>query len=161
MARLFQEASGDYVAIHHDHDPTEPGWLDAMVGLMEAHPEAGMACCGCYEIADHRGRVPGPDGSVRTVRRHAVLPGQRLVATLATRVHRPLAATGSPYRREAVVQAGGYRPDWFLAADEDVYRRVASLSGVASCPIRLYTLSPRPRESTEQVGGWRGLVHHL
>ena len=23
----FQEASGEYIAIHHDHDPTAPEWL--------------------------------------------------------------------------------------------------------------------------------------
>lgn len=158
MARLFQEASGEYIAIHHDHDPTTPEWLDYMVELMEAHPGAGMACCGCYQIADDGSRVEGPDRALYELfQGHDILPGQKLIATLATKAHTPLAATASVFRREVVAQAGGYLSDWFLASDEDLYRRVASLSDVAFCPIRLFTLSPRPRESAQHVGGWRGI----
>jgi glycosyltransferase involved in cell wall biosynthesis len=158
MTRLFANAKGEYVAIHHDHDPTETDWLGKMVSLMDASPEAGMACCGCFQIDDEGGRIEGGDSALYELFDGCtVIAGQRLIGALSQKIYTPLAATASLFRREAVNAAGGYKAEWFLAADEDIYRRVASVSNVAFCKERLFTLAPRPKESSQHLGGWRSI----
>jgi glycosyltransferase involved in cell wall biosynthesis len=158
MARLFGQARGMYIAVQHDHDPIEPQWLERMVALMEGHPTAGLGCC-ANRFWDGSGAVVEfpTSGLPELFPTSGLLHGRRLVEVLATRPHTPLAVTASLFRREVVERAGGYRPDWFLASDEDLYRRVAAISDVAYCPERLFTLTARPSESNKALGGWRSI----
>ena len=158
MCRLFTEARGDFIAVQHDHDPVEPTWLEAMVRLMDEFPTAGLGCCACRSMDGEENVTEEPElGLDRMFHGARIIPGRRLVEVLAEEMHTPLAATGSLFRRAVVEQAGGYRPDWFLASDEDLYRRVAAISDVAFCPDRLFTLAARPAGSSKNLGGWRAL----
>jgi glycosyltransferase involved in cell wall biosynthesis len=158
MRRLFENAGGEYVAVLHDHDGVEAVWLERMVGLMKRHPSAGMGCCACRLAFPDSGIADnGSPGLFHLFGDATVLPGKRLVDTLATCVHTPLAVAGSIFRRDAVLAAGGYRGDWYLAADEDLYARIAARFDVAFCPERLLTLTARSAAGTRSLGGWRSI----
>jgi hypothetical protein len=158
MSRLFAEARGTYIGMQHDHDLYGRDFLREMVALMERHGSAGFGCC-AYSLIDEEGRrLAEPDISeFRLFPPSGVLPGQELIKVLATRVHTPIPAMATLFRRATVEQAGGYRPDWRLASDEDLYRRMASISDVAFCPNRLFQMRVRPPERRHVHGGWAGL----
>jgi glycosyltransferase involved in cell wall biosynthesis len=158
MARLFSEARGKYIAVAHDHDPLRPEWLERMIALMESHPSAGLGCCACRVLDRFGDMVEDPRLGLWSVfQSQRLLTGDRFVEVLATRVHTPLAVVGSFFVRKVVERAGGYRADWYLASDEDLYRRMARLSDVAFCPEPLFTLAPRPAASGKSMGGWRSI----
>lgn len=51
---VLDRAQGRYVAILHDDDWWEPTYLSSLVGVMEAQPGVGMACCTTV-LSDDRG----------------------------------------------------------------------------------------------------------
>lgn len=160
MTRLVSEAKGQFIAIQHDHDPCEPSMLERLLETLARHPTAGFACSAYNALSDEGILTPNPEiTEFRLFGPDGILSGQEMVRTLATQIHTPLSVTGTLFRSETVAAAGGYRPDWHLAADEDLYRRVASLSDVAFCPERLYHLRGRPKESTARFGGWRSIYN--
>ena len=157
MTRLFKEASGKYVGMQHDHDLYSPVFIERMTDIMEQHPSAGFGCC-AYHLLDDDGRMSAPDvAEFQLFPLDGLLPGRELVRILATRIHTPIPAMSTVFRRDVVEKAGGYRPDWGLAADEDLYRRVASISDVAYCHERLFTMRARPQERRSIMGSWQGL----
>lgn len=53
-------ARGRYIAILHDDDRHHPTYLERMVGVLEADPELGLACCDVWEVfPDGRRQRPG------------------------------------------------------------------------------------------------------
>lgn len=156
MARLFAEAHGKYIGMQHDHDLYEPEFLEKMVELMERHPTAGLGYCAfhiLYEGDRMERNPPIPEYDVFPY--SGLLPGKELIRILATQIHTPIPAMGTIFRREIVEQAGGYLPDWYLAADEDMYRRVAAISDIALCRERLFFQHQRPPERHHVLGGWK------
>lgn len=105
----IQEASGDWVATVNDDAVVEPGWLAALLAVLEADPRAAAAqgvnllydapdrADGCglawnrwwqaVQIG-HGKPAPGPDGGVREVF--------------------GVSATAAVYRRRALLDAGGF-----------------------------------------------------
>lgn len=158
MTRLFAEARGKYVGMQHDHDLYHPEFLSRMVEVMETHPTAGFGCC-AYRMVDGDGRfLADPQSSeFHLFPPDGLLAGRDLIRILATMVHTPIPAMGTIFRKEVVDRSGGYRPDWYLAADEDLYRRVSALSDVVFCRERLFTMRVRPEERRHILGGWKGL----
>lgn len=158
MTRLFAEAKGEYIGMQHDHDLYEPSFLTRMVETMDLHPGAGFGCC-AYHILDPGGRlVREPHiAEFNLFPATGLLPGSKLIEILTTRVSTPIPAMGTMFRRADVEEAGGYRPDWYLAADEDLYRRVAAISDVAFCREQLFAMRSRPAERHHVLGGWKGI----
>jgi GT2 family glycosyltransferase len=158
MTRLFTEARGKYVGMQHDHDLYHPEFLSKMVKLMETHPTAGFGCCAYRMIDGDDHYLADRDSSeFYLFPKNGLLPGKDLMRILATKVHTPIPAMGTIFRKEIVDRVGGYRPDWYLAADEDLYLRVAAISDVAFCRERLFTMRVRPDERRHVLGGWKGL----
>jgi len=159
MERLFAAAGGTYVGMQHDHDLYEKNFLERMVDLLEQHPTAGFATCG-YIIIDEEDRVVArPQSSeFRLFPASGLLPGEVLRRVLATRVHTPIAAMGTMFRRDVLTTAGGYRADWRLASDEDLYARVAAISDVAFTPDALFRTRVRPTDRHKILGSWEGLL---
>jgi hypothetical protein len=99
-----------------------------------------------------------PDlGEIRLFPPSGLLPGKELIRALATGAHTPIPAMGTVFRREAVERAGGYRPDWGIASDEDLYRRVAAVSDVAFLRERLFSVRARPEDRMPVFGGWEAI----
>jgi glycosyltransferase involved in cell wall biosynthesis len=159
MARLFATARGTYIGMQHDHDIYEPEFIESMVRLLDQYPNAGFACCG-YLLIDDRDHVLDHPRSAEFDLFPAVgvMPGHDLRSILATEIHTPIAAMGTMFRRETVEAAGGYRPDWGLAADEDLYARVAARSDVLFVPARLFRMRIRPMDRYKVLGSWEALL---
>lgn len=157
MKRLFQEARGKYVGMQHDHDLYHAGFLASMVELMEQNPAAGFGCCAFDMIAGDNLIVDPPAAWFEFYPRSGMRTGSEVIEALATRVFTPIPAMGTMFRREIVEQCGGYRSDWSIAADEDLYRRVASISDVAFSRERLFTIRPRPEDRHDVLGGWKSI----
>jgi glycosyltransferase involved in cell wall biosynthesis len=157
LTRLFLEARGKYIGMQHDHDLYYPNFLERMVDLMERHPTAGFGCS-AFHTFDHDGRVIEPPSSWFYFYPDDVLcAGEKVIEVLATRLDTPIPAMGTMFRREVVERAGGYRPDWHIAADEDLYCRVAQISDAAFSRERLFVMRPRPRERHRILGSWQSI----
>jgi glycosyltransferase involved in cell wall biosynthesis len=157
MARLFLNASGRYIGMQHDHDLYEPEFLVKMVELMESHPTAGFGCCAFTRLDELDKRVVPPVSEFYFYSASGIRPGSDLIKVLASRMNTPIPAMGTIFRRETVESAGGYRPDWYLAADEDLYRRVAAISDVAFTMEPLFAMRTRPVERNAILGGWKAI----
>jgi glycosyltransferase involved in cell wall biosynthesis len=157
MKRLFQAARGKYVGMQHDHDLYHPEFLERMVVMMERHPTAGFGCC-AFDLIDSKDDVIAPpDDWFEFYPAGGMRQGAEVVRALATRVFTPIPAMGTLFRREIVEQAGGYRSDWSIASDEDLYRRVALISDVAFTREHLFAIRPRPVERHTVLGSWKSI----
>lgn len=161
MARLFSEARGEFMGMQHDHDLYSPHFAARMVELLRAHPDAGFACC-AYHLLGNDGRMSDPDlAEFRLFPNNGAISGQQLLRIMATSLFTPIPAMSTVFRRAVVEQAGGYSAIWGLAADEDLYRRVAALAGMAYSHERLFTMTDRPLERRSVMGSWRGLYNNV
>lgn len=160
MTRLFNTAQGEFVGMQHDHDLYGPHFAERMVRLLQDHPSAGFACC-AYYLLDNAGRLNAPDlAEFRLFPDNGIIPGQALLRVIATHLFTPIPAMSTVFRRAVVEQVGGYRSTWQLAADEDLYRRIAAISDMAYVHERLFTLADRPPERRSVMGSWRGLYNN-
>lgn len=157
MTRLFGEARGKYIGMQHDHDLYKPQFLERMVELMELHPSAGFGCS-AFDTFDNDGRAIEPPSSwFYFYPDDGLCAGEKVIEVLATRLDTPIPAMGTMFRREVVERAGGYLPDWHIASDEDLYRRVAAVSDVAFSHESLFVMRPRPRERFRILGSWQSI----
>jgi glycosyltransferase involved in cell wall biosynthesis len=157
LHRLFSMATGDFVGMQHDHDIYKPNFLSRMVEVLIANPGAGFACAG-YDVFDGNERiVPQTFTYECKMFEGGYLPGVNLLKVLAGERHTPLAAMGTLFRRSALDLAGGYNPKWYLASDEDLYRRMAQIADVVFCPEPLFVMRSRPLERQKILGSWRNI----
>ncbi len=158
LSVLFAMARGRYIAIHHDGDVCFPYALANLVDLLERNPAAGFAHSACIAVEAGRSeRVYPLEPEKQLFLGSAVLPGEKLIEILCTRIHTPIASSLSLWRRNVVERAGGYRPDWKLASDEDLYRRVATIAGSCFHPEPLFRMPARLLERRAALGSWSGL----
>ena len=157
MKRLFLEARGRYVGMQHDHDLYQPGFLEGMIHLMERNPTAGFGCCAFNMIGDDNLIADPPADWFEFYPRSGTRLATRLLLPWLLGFFTPIPAMGTMFGRDIVKQCGGYRSDWSIAADEDLYRRVASISDVAFSRERLFTIRPRPEDRHSILGGWKSI----
>jgi glycosyltransferase involved in cell wall biosynthesis len=157
LHRLFSLATGDFVGMQHDHDIYKPNFLSRMVEVLLANPRAGFACAG-YDVFDGLERIV-PQSFTRECRifEGGYLPGLKLLKVLASERYTPVAAMGTLFRRSAVDLAGGYNPKWYLASDEDLYRRMAQIADVVFCPEPLFVMRSRPLDRQKILGSWKNI----
>lgn len=158
MKRLFDAASGEFIAIHHDHEYAKPEWLDKMLLLLATYPAAGMAIP-AYDLIQSDGRLvrrPAVEED-RLFAKSDCMHGRGFIGILAKKVSTPVSAHGTVFRAAAVRAAGGYCHSWGLASDEDLYRRVASISDVVYCRDPVVTVVARAHERKRALGSYVGL----
>lgn len=157
LKRLFSLATGEFIGMQHDHDIYKPEFLARMVALLQAQLTAGFACA-AYDLLDEDGWLtehpPLPECAIFA---DGLLPGGRLIKTLAYERYTPIAAMSILFRRRLVEQAGGYQTDWYLASDEDLYRRIATIADAAFCPDSVFVMRLRPRQRQRILGSWRSI----
>ena len=158
MRRLFAAATGEFICMHHDHEYVKPGWLRAMIGLFDRHPSVGMAIPAYDFILSDGRRISRPPISEDALfRLRNPLPGADFIRVLAREVHTPVSAHGTVFRASTVRAAGGYSDRWGLAADEDLYRRVAMIADVAYCPEPVVVVVARPSLRQFSLGAFSGI----
>jgi GT2 family glycosyltransferase len=110
----LEQARGDYVYLASTNDPIEPRFLEASISALERHPGAGLS------FSDP-GIVTGWTGDREAFRLH-VAARETFFApdAFALRLrHRPfhIASNTVVFRRSALIETGGCRPELGLYAD--------------------------------------------
>ncbi len=111
------ESQAPYIAALNDDAVVSRGWLQALIGAMEADPKVGM-CASRVMLAeegviDSAGMLLCPDGSSRQ-RGHRRGPGE--FAT-TEEVFFP-SGSAALYRRELFSEMGGFDEDFFLYCED-------------------------------------------
>lgn len=112
----FATGTAPYVARQDADDVSLPGRLRRQVAHLEENPGIGLVSTG-FEVLVGRRTVavmnPGPAGML---------------------ARNPLCAGSTMVRREVHEQAGGYRREFALSSDYDMWLRYAEVSGVTVLP---------------------------
>lgn len=127
LNRGLAEAGGEYVARMDAEDISLPARLLRQSEFLDSHPAVGVVGSH-YAHIDRRGKVvqifrpPGRDGEIRD------------------RLWRgnPLAHGSVMFRKEVIQRAGGYRREFRLAQDYDLWLRLADVCRMAVIPEVLY-----------------------
>lgn len=130
--RLLALASGDCVFFTAMDDRILPEFLERSMALFSEHPQAGL-CSTLSGIIDASGR---PQGLVRLPipLRSAGFIGPADVAKFIQSEAAWFSGNSTVYRREALIQSGGFRPDLRSYADGFVSLVVALRHGACFIP---------------------------
>ncbi len=140
--RDWTATDAEYVYFAAADDWVIPGFFDAAITALEAHPELGLFCGEALLVDAGSGEVTGLRPAVRP--RHSAGP----ISADATR--KLLAQsdnwilTGSAvFRRDAVLEAGGFNPELGSFADGFMTRKVALTKGFYFSPrqVSAWTIS--------------------
>jgi hypothetical protein len=116
LNRGLAEAGGKYVARLDADDTMLPSRLERQVAVLDADPS--VALVGSWmDVVDERGRLYGK------LRGHVRDFAELIVAILTDRY--PFGHPSLTYRRNVVLELGGYDPALAPSEDKDLYRRLA------------------------------------
>jgi glycosyltransferase involved in cell wall biosynthesis len=122
----IQAASGDFIAVCHDHDLYHPDFLARLVGLLEKHPSALFAHTGIGDV-DQEGRSRGTQ---QVGPWPELTPGRAWLATMLQRFACPVCAL-AVVRREAHERFGLYDPAYGFISDVELWMRLSVVGDVA------------------------------
>ena len=115
----FPEA--EYVALGSDHDLWSPGWLEALVGLLDAHPEAVLAYPRTRRIDEDGAEYERQKPPWRLDTSGIAAPHERLRAAFRGMVAGEMIY--GLFRADALTRVGGYQP--VLVPDRLLLSRLA------------------------------------
>lgn len=125
------EARGEYIARQDAGDQSVPDRLKKQLDLMRSDLQNVLVSC-AVDVVGPAGEflyaVPPGDGFARTALLNAKPSEMRSLAHHGTAF----------FRRDAYTKAGGYRPEFYLAQDLDLWVRMARLGDVTACTETLY-----------------------
>jgi glycosyltransferase involved in cell wall biosynthesis len=130
LARGCALARGRYLARQDAADRSLPGRLARQVGRLEAEPERVLVACGTRVLA------PGGEPLYEVVQDDAAVHAG-LAATRAGELRGPVHGS-VVFRRDAYEAAGGYRAEFRVAQDLDLWLRLAERGAVGAVPEILY-----------------------
>ena len=145
LIRGCAEARGEYIARHDAGDRSHPQRLEKQLALIEqGHVLVGLAA-----------RYTDPDGHQLYI---TTAEGEDTRRSLLTdgvgRIHGMTHHGGVIFRRDAYLAAGGYRPQFRVGQDLDLWVRLARLGTIAFCDevlldstIEPYSISIVARDS--------------
>ncbi|MEW6536277.1 MAG: glycosyltransferase [Candidatus Auribacterota bacterium] len=135
LIELIKHAKGIYLARHDADDTSHPQRFEKQISFLDTHPDISLVGSFASKI-DPQGNPTGKLG-------FASSPGQisRLYARHNLFVHGSIMM-----RKEAYLEAGGYRPAFLFAQDYDLTSRLVFHGKGANIPEPLYNL--REHEGT-------------
>ena len=136
MDRLLRMADTDYVYLGGADDRVHPELFERALNLLEANPRAGLCSSLCW-IIDEGDRVKGKLDSGVVTDRPGYLPPDRVAEELLRRSASWMVTNGLIWKREALVQAGGFRLELGPAADSVAAMVIALRNGACFIPERL------------------------
>jgi glycosyltransferase involved in cell wall biosynthesis len=126
-AAAFAASSGDLIAIHDADDVSRRDRFERQVAFLAEHPEVGVLGSAA-DVIDERGARIGA---------HPVAFGAGAIARALRRAP-PFVHGSVVLRREAYVEAGGFRAGFRAAEDYDLWLRIPPRFALANLPETLY-----------------------
>lgn len=133
----IQRSAAEVIARIDGDDVAEPTRLAEQLRAFHENPKLALIGCDFLRI-DPRGNVFGKSSINVT----SDLALRWMLVFGATFLH-----PGVAYRRSAVLQVGGYRAEWDVSEDYDLWTRLADVGEIANCSSQLM----RKREHPEAV----------
>ncbi len=119
----WQLADSEYVGILDADDLAEPGRLERQLGFLDRHPEVGVVGGALLLIT--------ADGRPFYIAAYPEAPAD---AHKALKNRSPLGHTCVLMRRAVIEEVGGYRSEFPLAEDYDLWLRISERHAVANVP---------------------------
>lgn len=151
LVRGCELAQGELIARQDDDDRSHPERFQRQIQFLDAHPAVGFVGCATRYI--------GPLGEFLEV---VTRDSDPIEASRKLQQERcgPPAHGGVMFRREVYQRAGGYRPQFYLGQDSDLWLRMIEHSQFACIPEESYyfrrhaaSVSSRHRDH-QQALGW-------
>jgi hypothetical protein len=142
-------AGGEFIARHDADDLSLPGRLAKQITLLRVSPDVSFVSCWTTAL--------GPEDEVLFETRR---PADPLTATAMLRTQRqgPSAHGSVVFSRATYRKVGGYRHQFYLAQDSDLWLRLSEVGQIAYVPEHLYSY----RVSTNAISSrHRSLQHAL
>jgi glycosyltransferase involved in cell wall biosynthesis len=164
ILRGLQAASGRYVYFAAADDFIMPGFFGLALDMLERHPTAGLFCGEAILVEGVSDRPMGVRPPVRPLSRAGFVdpPGTR---TLLARIDNWILTGCAVFRRDAVVQMGGFDARLGSFADSYVARKIALTHGFCYAPSVVATWcvydDSVSRSTALQVGKARDVLDTL
>ncbi len=116
----IKHATGEYIAIYHDHDIYDPTLIEESVKILDSNERIGFIFTGIRFIDDN-------DNVLETIVEKywdGLIPGHKLARFMATRWNSLIAALVVMVRRDAYETVGLYEPSFGSAADWEMWIRL-------------------------------------
>jgi glycosyltransferase involved in cell wall biosynthesis len=133
LARGLRASAGKYIYFAAADDWTEPGFFASALATMERHPQAGLFCGEAALVDGGTGRSLGIRPAVRPANRPAFFDGSA-TAELLRRSDNWILTGSAVFRRDLVLEAGGFRPGLGSYADGYLARKIALRHGFCYDP---------------------------
>ena len=118
LIRGCNQARGEFIARQDCGDVSLPGRLASQVAALRAQPDASLVACGT--------RFVGPNGEgLQEVTRPGLTLQEGLSVLDINKIKGPPSHGSTMFRRAAYQTAGGYRPQFVVAQDIDLWLRLA------------------------------------
>ena len=133
LIRGCREARGRYIARQDADDLSRPERLRKQVDLLENHADVALLSCWT--------RFVGPEGEELFTAQQTDSPEQATAKLRCGDVSRIQGLNGhgsAMFRRRDYERAGGYRPQFWMAQDLDLWLRLTELGQLAFVPEILY-----------------------
>ncbi len=140
--RLVDIARGDFVYLSAADDFILPGFLDQCMSLLAQHPQAGL-CSTLTRVIDEQGQGQGVLATLRISDQPTYFPPERVRKTLIS-LGSWIQGNTTIYRREAVLEAGGYRAELHSFTDAFLGQVVALRYGACFIPEPLAVFRRMP-----------------
>ena len=136
-------ASGDYICFLDADDWWEPGFLEAIYGLIEKYPDAGIYASSYY-IVKSGGRRVAPIGVNDSFSDGVV----NFCGVYAKTLCQPVWTGATCLPRDTFVGQGGFKPNLSLGEDFDLWLRISRTHPVALCskPLSNYNQNADPKQ---------------
>ena len=117
-------ARGRLISTLDSDDLWMPNYLEHMAGVLDRHPDAGVAYTDAWALDDATGRIRKT--SAMRYQRPPVSPPAAPPAFLAALLERNFVYNSVTMRREVVEAVGGYDEWFWVAEDWELWLRIAS-----------------------------------
>ncbi len=149
--RLFAEARGDYVFGAAADDIRSTGFFERAMRIVEQHPEAGLVF-GVVGIVDPQGQ-PVDRISVRQWNEPLYAAPERFMQEyLMVELPSHSACSGTIYRRDALMEVGGYRDELGSWSDTFAVRAIGLKYGACYLPDEVARFRRLEGSYSQQAG---------
>jgi glycosyltransferase involved in cell wall biosynthesis len=133
LSRGLQESHGKYIYFAAADDWIEPEFFASAIAMLERHPQAGLFCGETALMDGRSGRKLGIRPPTRPSNRAAFLD-ERTVADLLRTTDNWILTGSAVFRRDSVLEAGGFSAELGSFADGYLARKIALQHGFCYAP---------------------------